>query len=704
MKQSRQFQVGIDIGGTFTDFSLCDEENKRLFVHKQLSAPESPLQPVCEGLSILLSKANVQLSEISRINHATTLVGNAILERKGDVTGMLCTKGFISVLDIGREHRYDLYDLRIEFPDPLVPLPLRREVDERINSNGKIENDLPEQEVIEAVQELKNGYDINSLAICFINSYRNPVHEQQAREIVEREFPEISVSTSADVFPSIREYERWTTTVINACTRSILKTYLFELDTWLIDNGFIGKLYLLVSDGGMVNIDIARQYPVRMLASGSAASALMCGEISKSYNGSDLLMFDMGGTSAKLGIIKNGKARKRYDVEVGRIHQNKKGSGLPVSTPVFDLAEIAAGGCSIAGIDQRGVLQVGPESMGAKPGPACFGFGGEQPTTVDANLLLGFYGTDTFLGGELKTSVNIAGRVITSSLTERLATTAMRTAWGIYETVNEKISAGIKNYSAERGIDYRKCQLVVSGGAAPAHALAVARKLGIEKVIIPFASGVASAVGLLTAPVSFESLLSYRVALSELSREDFIKQFTVLENRIMRVVSLEDGNTGQPEIVRRLDMRYLGQGFELEINLPADTDIERFYTLLPDLFRKAYEKQFFTSFPDKDVEIISWKAEITVADPISIDKYTFAEHQEQADAFTGVRKVFSYKDDRYVEWPVYNRYALQAGEKLSGPMLIEDRESTSVIYADDTVEVDNKLNLIASTALAHHEK
>ena len=704
MKQSRQFQIGVDIGGTFTDFSLCDQENKRLFVHKQLSTPENPLQPVCEGLSTLLSKASVQLSEISRIKHATTLVGNAILERKGDVTGMLCTKGFVSVLDIGREHRYDLYDLRIEFPDPLVPLPLRREVDERINSNGKIENDLPEQDVIKAVQGLKNGYDINSLAICFINSYRNPVHEQQAREIVEREFPEISVSTSADVFPSIREYERWTTTVINAYIRSILKTYLFELDTWLKDNGFIGKLYLLVSDGGMVNIDIARQYPVRMLASGSAASALTCGEISKSHNGSDLLMFDMGGTSAKLGIIKNGKAQKRYDVEVGRIHQNKKGSGLPVFTPVFDLAEIAAGGCSIAGIDQRGVLQVGPESMGAKPGPACFGFGGEQPTTVDANLLLGFYGTDTFLGGELKTSVNIAGRVITSSLTERLATTAMRTAWGIYETVNEKISAAIKNYSAERGIDYRKCPLVVSGGAAPAHALAVARKLGIEKVIIPFAAGVASAVGLLTAPVSFETLLSYRVALSELSLEDFIKQFTDLENNIRRVISREDEHT---RVARRLDMRYLGQGFELEINPPADTDIESFYTLLPDLFRKAYEKQFFTSFPGKDVEIISWKAEITVADPISIDNYTFAEHQEQADAFTGVRKVYSYQDDRYVDWPVYNRYALQAGEKLSGPMLIEDRESTSVIYADDTVEVDNKLNLIASTALArisHHEK
>ena len=697
MKQSRQFQVGIDIGGTFTDFSLCDQENKRLFVHKQLSAPENPLQPVCEGLSTLLSKSNVQLAEVSRINHATTLVGNAILERKGDATGMLCTKGFISVLDIGREQRYDLYDLRIEFPDPLVPLPLRREVDERINSNGKIENNLSEQDVIKAVQELKNGYDINSLAICFINSYRNPVHELKARDIVIREFPEISVSTSADVFPSIREYERWTTTVINAYTQSILKTYLFELDTWLKDNGFTGKLSLLASDGGMVDTNIACRYPVRMLASGSAATARMCGEISTSHNDSALLMFDMGGTTAKLGIIKNGNARKRYDMEVGRIYRNKKGSGLPVFIPVFDLAEIAVGGCSIVGIDQRGVLQVGPESMGAKPGPACFGFGGKQPTSVDANLLLGFYGTDTFQEGELKTSPNLAERVITDNLSARLDASAVRTAWGIYETVNEKISAAIKYYAAERGIDYRKCRLVASGGAAPAHAMAVARKLGIEKVIIPFAAGVASAVGLLTAPVSFESVLSYRVALSELSREDFIKRFTDLENRILRVISQKNENAGEPEIARRLDMRYRGQGFELEINLPDNTGIADLYASLPDLFNEAYEKLFSIRFPDRDLEIMNWKAEITVSDSIPIDNYSFADTRyNNAGALTGARNVYSDEDKRYVEWPVYNRYAFRPGQQFGGPMLVEERECTCVIDNNDTVEVDNNLNLIVS--------
>ena len=380
MNQTGQFQLGIDIGGTFTDFSLSGQEFKQLYVHKQLSTPDDPLQAVREGLGVLLSKAGVQLAAVSRITHATTMVANAVLERKGDATGMLCTKGFVSALDIGREQRYDLYDMRIEYPEPLVPLPLRREIDERINSKGEIETDLPEQDVLEAVRELNSSHRINSVAVCFINSYRNPVHERRAGEIIAREFPGMSVSTSADVLPAIREYERWTTAVVNAYSQSIFRTYLSELDAWLTNSGFAGTLHLLGSDGGVVNMDTARQYPVRMLASGSAAAALRCGQVDNATAGSDLLMLDMGGTTAKLGIISGGKAQKRYDTEVGLVYRNKSGSGLPVSTPVLDLAEIAAGGGSIAAIDERGVLKVGPESMGAKPGPACFGLGGEQPT------------------------------------------------------------------------------------------------------------------------------------------------------------------------------------------------------------------------------------------------------------------------------------------------------------------------------------
>ena len=704
MNQSGQFQLGIDIGGTFTDFSLAGRESDRLYVHKQLSTPDDPLQAVREGLGTLLSKAGVQLSAVSRITHATTLVANTVLERKGDATGMLCTKGFISALDIGREQRYDLYDMRIEYPEPLVPLPLRREIDERINGKGEIETGLPEQAVLDGVQELTGRYGVISVAVCFINSYRNPVHERRAGEIIAREFPGVAVSTSADVLPSIREYERWTTTVINAYTQSIFRTYLSALDAWLTDNGFTGTLHLLGSDGGVVDIGTARHYPVRMLASGSAAAALRCGQVNKSDTGSDLLMLDMGGTTAKLGLISNGKALKRYDTEIGLVYRDRSGSGLPVSTPLLDLAEIAAGGGSIVAIDARGVLKVGPESMGATPGPACFGLGGEQPTPADANLLLGYYGADTFPGGKPAASPELSEQAIAGALAGRLAATAPRTAWGIYETINEKVSAAIKNYSAQRGIDYRKCRLVACGGAAPAHALAVAGKLGMEQVIIPFASGVASAVGLLGAPVSFESMQSRRNALTELSPEGFVKRFTELENSILRIISREHATAGKPEIARRLDMRYLGQGFELEVGLPAGADMKSLCGSLPDLFHETYEKRFSTRFSDRDIEIINWKAEITVAGTLPAHDCTFAAHDNGAGPSAGIRNVYSYRENRYVEWPVCNRHALRPGEKFTGPMLIEDDECTAVIHTGDTVEIDDRLNLIASPALSRHEK
>ena len=708
MNKTGQFQLGIDIGGTFTDFSLSDPESHRLYVHKQPSTPDNPLQSACEGLSVLLSKASVQLGAVSRITHATTLVANAVLERKGDITGMLCTKGFMSILDIGREQRYELYDMRIEYPAHLVPLPRRREIDERVNSKGEIEHDLSEQEILDAVQELINWHGISSVAVCFINSYRNPVHERRAGDSISREFPGIAVSTSADVLPSIREYERWTTTVINAYTQSIFRTYLSELDAWLKDNGFSGTLHLLVSDGAVVNIDTALKYPVRMLASGSAAAALRCGQINQSNTGSELFMLDMGGTTTKLGIIRNGKAQKRYDTEVGLVYRHKAGSGLPVTIPVLDLAEIAAGGGSIAGIDQRGVLTVGPESMGATPGPACFGLGGEKPTPTDANLLLGYYGTDTFPEGELTASPGLAKQVINDSLSGSLATSAPHIAWGIHETVNEKVSASIKNYSAQRGIDYRESRLVACGGAAPAHVLAVARKLGIKTVIIPPASGVASAIGLLAAPVSLESLRTYRIALSELSPEDFNTRFVELENAILPVISPvishtishEDETNGKPDIVRRLDMRYVGQGFELEINLPCGIDMKSLYASLPDLFHDTYEKHFFTRFPDRNMEIINWKTEITVAGATSVGNCILNDHKTDAKALTGVRNVYSHKDNDYVEWPVYNRYALRQGEKFTGPLLIEERASTAVIYEDDIVDVDDRLNLVITPARA----
>jgi N-methylhydantoinase A len=699
MKPRQQFQIGIDIGGTFTDFSLVDQDSKRLKVHKCLTIPEDLLASVRSGIEYLLATAEIDLSQVSRINHASTLVANALLERKGDVTGLLCTRGFSSVFDIGLEQRYDQYDLRIEFPKPLVPLALRKEINERINSRGEIEKALVDQEIVTLVKELRDQHQITSLAVCFINSYRNPVHERRVKDILSGEFPDLSVSTSADVLPAIREYERWTTTVINAYTQSILLSYLSDFDRWLREAGFAGSLYLLVSDGGMVSVDIARQYPVRMLASGSAASVLTSRHVSLTYNDSDLLMFDMGGTTTKLGIVSDGSAHKQYKLEVGRAYQNKKGSGFPVSIPAFDQTEIASGGCSIASIDQRGVLQVGPQSMGAKPGPACFGLGGEMPTGVDANLLLGHYGTDTFLGGEILTDPGRAEKAITS-LSKKLDTSALHTAWGIYEMQNEKILATVKTHCAERGIDYRLCQMVVTGGAAPAHAMTIARKLGIKKVIIPPAPGVASAVGLLRAAISFETLRSYRIGLKELSPVNFESQFLELEKNVMAVVAQGEYETKDFKIIRRLDMRYLGQGFELNIDLPADLELPDVYTSLAELFNRTYEQVYFSSFPERDVEIIGWKVEMVALESNALDNYIFDAYQKNLTSLFAKRKVYSFEDEHFHEWPVYNRYALLAGQKLVGPALIEDKVSTAVFHNGDEIEVDDQLNIIASPSLS----
>lgn len=695
-KHSQEFQIGIDIGGTFTDFALADIDNAQLRVHKQLTTTD-PLLSICTGLEQLLTKAQVQWSQVSRINHATTLVANAVLERKGDVCALLCTKGFISIFDIGREQRYDQYDLRIEFPKPLIALPMSREINERINSKGEVIRSLSEEEVINTVRQLRQRYQITSLAVCFINSYRNSQHEQRVKEIVNREFPEISISCSADVLPAIREYERWTTTVINAYTQSIFKKYLSEFEGWLIDKGFSGEFYLLGSDGAMLTANIARQYPVRLLASGSAASVLLCEQIAHAYDDSDLLMFDMGGTTTKLGLIREGKAQKRYSIEVARIYQNKRGSGFPVFIPAYDQIEIAGGGCSVASIDERGVLQIGPESMGAMPGPACFNFGGQTPTTVDANLILGFYGTDTLLGGELKTDKDLAEKVIAINLVEKLDSTALRTAWGIYETLNEKILANIRSYSAERGIDYRLCQFVVSGGSAPAHAMAIARKLGITKVIIPPACGVASAVGLLKAKLSFETLQSYRIPLAQLSVDDFIYQFELLDKRVRELLSSDDSDIHEHNISRRLDMRYLGQGFEVEIELPSE-DLNETYRSLARLFHQRYESQYNSGFPEQALEIINWKVEVTSSEAKTYGSLFMEEFKDDSAALKKTRKVYSFKTDSQEEWPVYNRYALRPGQSLSGPMLIEDNESTAVFFAEDLVEIDQDLNLIASPA------
>ena len=381
------YRIGVDIGGTFTDFALSSASGGRMAIHKRLTTPHDPSEAVLAGVAALVAESRIEIGSVTDIVHGTTLVTNAVIERRGAVTGMLVTAGFGDIMDMGPERRYDLFDLRIKYPPPLVPRRLRIEVDERVRYDGSIEQPLDEAGVIAAAKKFRE-LGVEAVAICFLHAYANPAPEERAAEILREAAPEITVSTSADVFPNMREFERWTTTTLNAFTQPMFDRYVKRLEDGLADAGFGGRLYIMGSSGGTLTTDAARRYPVRALESGPAAGALMSAHHGRALKLPNLLSFDMGGTTAKGALVRGGQAIKKYAMEVARVHEFRQGSGLPIRIPVIDMIEIGAGGGSIAEVDERGLLRVGPRSAGAMPGPACYGRGGTRPTLTDANLVL----------------------------------------------------------------------------------------------------------------------------------------------------------------------------------------------------------------------------------------------------------------------------------------------------------------------------
>ena len=390
------YRIGIDIGGTFTDFALFDEAGGAMSIHKRLTSADDPAAAVLDGLAEMLAKAGVAIAAVDAITHGTTLVTNAVIERKGAVTGMLTTAGFRDILDMGLEQRYDLFDLRLGFPEPLVPRYRRREVDERMRYDGTVERPLDLASARTAIADLVAQHDIKALAICLLHAYANPTHEQAICELAAAAFPDLHVSASAEVFAGMREFERWSTTVINAYTQPMFDSYIARLEAGVAALGFIGRLHVMTSSGGALAPDAARRFPVRALESGPAAGVLMTALHGRGLGLPELLSFDMGGTTAKGALVRDHQPLKRYDLEVARVHEFKQGSGLPVRIPAIDMIEIGAGGGSIAELDDRGLIRVGPRSAGADPGPACYGLGGIAATLTDANLLLGYLDPEFF--------------------------------------------------------------------------------------------------------------------------------------------------------------------------------------------------------------------------------------------------------------------------------------------------------------------
>jgi N-methylhydantoinase A len=677
----------VDIGGTFTDCVLVDEATGAVTLHKLLTTPDDPSDAVLAGVAALLEAGRVDISDVSTLVHGTTLVTNALIERKGSRTGMLVTAGMRDILDIGRERRYDLFDLRLAYPQPVVPRSLRREIGERVGFEGAVGEPLDAAAVIAAARELRETGQIEALAICFLNSYANDAHELEAARLVREALPGLLVSTSAEVFPYVREYERWTTATMNAYVQPLVDRYISHIDERLDAIGFAGKFYIMTSSGGMVTAATARRFPIRLLESGPAAGALMSAHHGRVGGIDNLLSFDMGGTTAKGALVRDGRPLREYELEVARVHEFKAGSGLPAKAPVIDMIEIGAGGGSIAKIDERGVISVGPRSAGARPGPACYGRGGTEPTLTDANLVLGYYDAASFLGGKMGLDLGAARTAIANKIATPLGLDAIRAAWGIHEAVNESVASAFRIHASERAFDYRQSSMVAFGGSGPAHAVRIAAKLNVPRVVLPPGAGVMSALGLLRSPFSFEVARSHRMRLSALTGDAYAAAFEAME-RSVRDVLAEAGLSGDAvSIERRLDMRYEGQGYELEV-AAGDTPAG-----LAGAFSAAYGAVFSSIQLDEPLEVVNWKIEASGPEPMSGRAFRYDRDFAPGDALKGTRDAY-FPETGIVATPVYDRYRLAIGASVNGPAIIEEREATLVLGHGDIASVDSHLNLV----------
>ena len=624
---------------------------------------------------------------------ARTLVTNAVIERSGAVTGMLATAGFSDILDMGFERRYDLFDLRVKYPPPLVPRRLRIEVPERVRFDGSVELPLDEAAVRTAARRFRE-LDVAAVAVCFLHAYANPAHEKRAAEILREVAPDLFVSASADVFPNMREFERWTTTTVNAFTQPMFDRYLERLEQGLAGQGFRGRLYIMASSGGTLTAETARRFPVRALESGPAAGALMSAYHGRSLDLPNLLSFDMGGTTAKGALVRGGVPIKRYAMEVARVHEFRKGSGLAIRIPAIDMIEIGAGGGSIAEIDERGLLRVGPRSAGADPGPACYGRGGTRPTLTDANLVLGYLDAGFFLGGAMALDRAAAENAVRDGVGKPLGLETLRAAWGIHDIVSEDVARAFRIHASERGFDYRSGSMVAFGGSGPLHALAIARKLKIPRVIFPVGAGVMSALGLLISPLAFEVARSRRIHVADIDAADFAATFRALESEAKSYLLSAGVAERDIRVKRRLDMRYQGQGHEIEVTLPDAAEAGALFADLGELFGRAYEAAY-TLRLDEPAEIVNWKVEATGPAPSLGTGYALSGPAGAGKARKGARLAYDHASARLTEWPVYDRYALAPGAAIDGPALIEERESTCVIGSGHVATVDAHYNLVA---------
>ncbi|MEL6890486.1 MAG: hydantoinase/oxoprolinase family protein [Actinomycetota bacterium] len=693
MADVRDWRLAVDIGGTFTDVVLLDAASGEVVVDKTLTTSAAPLDGVRAGVTQVLGRAGISPADVTTpIVHATTLITNSLIERKTGRAGLVTTQGFGDTLLIRDEHRYDMYDLQIEFPPPPIPRNRTFEIDERVGATGDVLVEPTAESLAAIVAELR-AVDVEAVGVCLLNSYVNGANERIIADAIASELG-VPVCISSEVSPQIREYPRMVTTACNAATMPVIGPYLDELQKWLSHEGFGGSVLMMLSNGGVVSADDAAATPIRLVESGPAAGALAGTWFAERFDEDRLLCFDMGGTTAKACLIEGGEPELTNVFEVARIYRFKKGSGFPVSVPSVDLVEIGAGGGSLARVDQFGLLKVGPESAGSEPGPVSYGRGGTSLAVTDADIVLGMLDADAFLGGDMPLDADAARRVATE-LGVSIELDADQVAAGVHEIVNQNMAAAARMHAVEQGLDLRGVPLLAFGGAGPVHACGVAELLDSDRVVYPPNASVLSAFGTLVSPVRIDLARSMPRRLDEVDDDERTALLDDLRTEGRRVLAAAGADVDRVRFRYGVDARYAGQGNEITVwvgegdRWPADD------AAVLAAFEAEYAEIFGMTIPDVTIEVVTWRLSV-------IGEVDAVEPQQMAGIADGPATPASHRRVRFgragdaIDTAVYRRRDLAIGAAFDGPAIIEERETTTVIRPGWTVTIADDASIVAT--------
>ncbi len=685
-------KLGIDIGGTFTDLVILEEDTGLLRFGKTLTTYPDPSVGILNGVNELIEKQGLVPKQLSGIVHGTTLVTNAVIERKGAKTALLTTTGFEDVLEIGRELRYDIYDLSLTMPEPLIPRNWRKGIDERLDKTGNIIQKIKPQQLEATVAELVEA-GVESIAVSFLHSFSNPAHEQAVGAFLSKKYPKLFYSLSSEIMPEIREYERTSATAMNAYVQPLTDDYLARLEGQLHQLGFDGIINIMISSGRLTTIEEARKTPIQLLESGPAGGTMAAVFLGGLTGQSDLLAFDMGGTTAKASLIRKGQPEITNQFEAARVRRFRKGSGLPVRIPVIDMIEIGAGGGSIARVNALGLLTVGPDSAASQPGPACYGRGGQLPTVTDADLVLGYLNEDFFLGGQMALRKDLAIQAIEENIAKPLGISVAEAALGIHRIVNENMANAARVHILEKGLDPRQFSMMAFGGAGPVHAYGVARLLHSSRLVVPIGAGVTSALGFLVSPMASEKIMSYVARLSAMDWRHLNAVLKEMEKEGMAFLKRSGIPKRQAKVQRIADMRYAGQGHEISVNVPNGRLSKKSIAEITTRFQSEYELRYGQSIEGMELETVTWRVIVSGASPDLAPQLSMVKKGRGAKK--GSRPViFAETGTKALDCPVYDRYRLQPGRRFKGPAIIEETESTTVIGPNTKISIDPLRNII----------